>query len=1159
VRTIAVCLMCAFLLVFGSAAEAATARASFDKVVGAAKSAGPQAALASGPRKTGVILFNFSGDSSQPWSVEGARSEVFTASQSANTFYEEESYGTVSLTGDLHADGDVFGWFTINAPTGGCPYEAWVTKANEAATNAGMELGDYQNLIYMFPLQLSCPWSGLAGVNGGGGTMGASVPGGPVGVLINGDFGVGVVIHELGHAFGLWHAGSWTCSAGGIRVQISDSCAVSEYGDPFDAMGSASAARHNSAWNLARLGFLKPENIKTIEASGTYSMRSALHPTTEPTVLRIPRERTPNGDVTSWYYLEVRESGGVFESVSDATDTGVSIRIAPNPAGFSPETLLLDANPATSTFQDAPLAVGETFDGGPVQVKTLSAGGGSAAVTITLDEEAPTAPTGLTATGGPEQVQLQWSASSDNFGVKRYLVFRDGSEIGTTASIEFLDSPAPVGNHEYVVYTEDASGNRSPASGPATATAEPDEEPPTPPTNLVATEALEGVKLQWSASSDNAGVEQYVVFRDGRTIGTSESPSFTDALVSAGNHEYVVYAEDEAGNRSDASEPISLTVSAIQGPVCTGNSCSVVYRYSGAGATWTVPPGVSEASFVVEGAGGGGGTVSEGSVGGPGGSVTAKLKSLTSGQSLAVSVGGAGQSFPDGGGGGFNGGGLGTRGGGGGGFSKVELGAVLELLAGGGGGGGARGFNSVTERTPVGGVGGWGGEIGTVGTQGGSTTAYGATLGPGRGGRAGGSGGAGGVGGEVTGASTCPGGAVAGALGASGGSFAGGGGTDGAGGGGGGGYAGGGQGGGPAQDACGDVGGGGAGGGGSSFAASGLSATFDSGTRREDGQVMISYRNPITAAKHSYATQPGQELAVAASSGLLAGASGPDGAPLTPSVDVAPLHGSLTLHNNGSFAFTPSGGYAGADSFTYRVSGPSGDYATAQVTLTIGAPPSASISAPSAGGAYVLGQSVSTAFSCSEGAGGIGISSCVDSNGIKTGSGGFGHLDTSTTGPHTYTVTALSQDGLTGSTSIEYTVSPKSESQPPVEPPYAPPRPLFGIELSLSAQKESLRELLRTGKLTVTAGVNKAAKIALTGKTKLTIRTKHVAWAKSVEAFKVKTISFSRAGERQATLNLSKQGREALRGLSRAKLTIAGEATDSSAELQRRTVVLTLQ
>lgn len=1154
VRAVAACLACAFLLVLSSFVEAPTARAGFDKVVGAAKSTSPQAAaIAPGPRKVGVILINFSSDSREPWSVAGARSEVFTGFQSASAFYEEESYGAVSLTGDLRADGDVFGWFTLNTPTGGCPYQEWVKKADEAATNAGAELGGYQNLIYMFPFQVSCPWGGLAGVGGGGGPAGGN---GPVGALINGDNGVKDVIHELGHTFGLFHAASWTCTKGGVRVQISNNCTVNEYGDPFDAMGDDS--RHNSGWNLAKLGFLAAGNIETIETSGTYSMRSALHPTTDPTVLRIPRERAVDGDVTSWYYLEVRESGGVFESVADATDTGVSIRVAPAPAGLAPETLLLDANPATSTFQDAPLAVGETFNGGPVQVKTLSAGGGNAAVTITLDEEPPTAPSHLTATGGEEQVQLQWSASNDNFGIGRYRVFRDGSEVGTTTSTSFLDAPAPVGDHEYVVYAEDATGNLSAASDPATATAEPDEEPPTRPDNLTATVGTEGVQLEWTASSDNVGVENYVVFRDGGELASPADVGFLDPLASVGSHEYVVYAEDAVGNRSAASDPVATTVPGVSGPSCASSSCGVTFRYTGTTATWTVPPGVAKADFTVEGARGG--SDSPQSIFGRGAQIIATLGSLTAGDDATVSVGGAGKTDAEGGAGGFNGGGDGGLGGGGGGFSSVSLGSTLMLLAGGGGGKGAKGFNSIAETEPGGGGGGNGGKEGTRGSAGVATEAHGAQLGSGSGGTQGGEAGAGAAGGGVTGTSTCPGGASAGTAGASGVSFAGGGGVPAAGGGGGGGYVGGGQGGGAAGDACDDRAGSGGGGGGSSFAAAGITAKITSGFRRSDGQVSIAYANPITPGKRSYLTLPGQELVVPVESGLLSGASGPDGDSLTASVDSPPAHGSLTVNGDGSFTYVPTPGYTGADPFAYRLVDAAGDYATAQVTLTVAVPPTAEISEPVAGGTYVAGQTVSTAFSCSEGAGGTGMSSCADSNGIKTGSGGFGQLDTSTVGPHTYTVTALSKDGLTGSTSIDYTVTPKPGSPPPLaEPSYEPAKPLFGIELSLGAQKESLRELLRTGKLTVTAEVSKAAKVVLSGRAKLTVRAKRIAQAKSVEVFKAKTISFGEPSEKYDALTLSKRGREALQGLSKATLTIGAKATDASGEVAKRTVVLTLQ
>jgi hypothetical protein len=413
----------------------------------------PEAELVA-PRKVAVLLIKFPGDAAQPWPLGKTREEVFTGEMSANTFFQEESYGRIALAGKVSPEGDVFGWFTLHPPTGGCEPETWDVEAREAAEDAGISLTGYDHIVYVSTFQLSCPWLGLASL--GGGTAN-----------INGTLGgVHVISHELGHNLLLNHAGSWSCTKGGARVQISDSCVTSEYGDVFDVMGNV-GTRHSSAWNLRKLGVISlANNIETVTADGTYALKAALTATPAPKVLRIARANSPPGGIVSWYYLEIRQMGGLFENVNDATMDGVSIRATAE--GSSPETLLIDCNPATATFADAPLPVGHTFSDGDVHVTVLSAGGGTASVSIGfgafVDSEAPTAPTALSASQDATGVKLQWSASDDNVDVTRYVVFRDGSEIGTTPTTAFTDANATMGLHAYTVYAEDEAGNRSPGS-----------------------------------------------------------------------------------------------------------------------------------------------------------------------------------------------------------------------------------------------------------------------------------------------------------------------------------------------------------------------------------------------------------------------------------------------------------------------------------------------------------------------------------------------------------------------------------------------------------------------------------------------------------------------------------------------------------------------
>jgi len=685
--------------------------------------------------------------------------------------------------------------------------------------------------------------------------------------------------------------------------------------------------------------------------------------------------------------------------------------------------------------------------------------------------------------------------------------------------------------------------------------AEIDEEPPSAPTDLTATPEVEGVQLSWHAGQDNLGIDHYLVYRDGSKLDevAGGATSFLDSFAAAGEHAYVLYAEDEAGNLSAASESASATLGPIMGPACVSDSCTVSFWSSGAEAPWAVPAGIGQADFSVEGAQGGDSTPATGL----GARIEATLGPLGAGEETIVSVGGMGGSRAEGGAGGFGGGGNGTLGGGGGGYSSVKIGSTLMLLAAGGGGSGVPGFDVFSEEAPLGGGGGQGSQYGTPGFEGASMQANGVTLGGGGGGKGSDEAGAGGAGGELSGTSSCAGGASAGVPGAAGSSLAGGGDAPGAGGGGGGGYVGGGQGGGGASDECGNTAGSGGGGGGSSFAAPGLAATVTGGIKRGYGRVSIAYSNPIAVITHNYIVQPGTQRHVIARFGVLRRASAPEGVPLIASVVTPPTHGFLDLEADGSLYYSANPGYLGVDSFAFKATDPWGDYATGQANFIVALAPTASITQPAEGGSYVVGESVPTSFSCHEGKGGTGMSSCADSNGIETNSGGFGHLDTSTAGTHEYTVTAVSKDLLTSSTSIKYTVTPKPE--PPASPrePAPEPKPPLGVELSLG--KESLRELLRTERLVVTAAVNREAKVVLAGKAKLPSRATHAGEVKAVRVFRQTSVSFGEPGRRETVLTLSKRGREALRILPEVRLTIVGRATDAAREMAKRTVVLTLR
>jgi chitodextrinase len=127
-------------------------------------------------------------------------------------------------------------------------------------------------------------------------------------------------------------------------------------------------------------------------------------------------------------------------------------------------------DPAGTSFTDTGLESGTsyTYTVAAVDAAGNASAPSSAATGTTAaapDTQAPTAPTGLSASAGSTTVQLTWTAATDNVGVTGYIVFRNDVQVGTSTSAGYHDSGLTASTaYTYYVKARDAAGNQSAAS-----------------------------------------------------------------------------------------------------------------------------------------------------------------------------------------------------------------------------------------------------------------------------------------------------------------------------------------------------------------------------------------------------------------------------------------------------------------------------------------------------------------------------------------------------------------------------------------------------------------------------------------------------------------------------------------------------------------------
>ena len=73
-------------------------------------------------------------------------------------------------------------------------------------------------------------------------------------------------------------------------------------------------------------------------------------------------------------------------------------------------------------------------------------------------------------------------------------------------------------------------------------------------------EASGDVTLSWDASTDNVGVTEYQVLRNGVEIGVTPTPGFVVPAPAVGSHWYQVRARDAAGNEGNKTAPVRVDI-----------------------------------------------------------------------------------------------------------------------------------------------------------------------------------------------------------------------------------------------------------------------------------------------------------------------------------------------------------------------------------------------------------------------------------------------------------------------------------------------------------------------------------------------------------------------------------------------------------------------
>jgi len=352
----------------------------------------PVTPAAVGPKRAVVLLYRFV-DGPKPLTTPGrAKQLVFgRGRESVASMWKHESNGQLTLTGEVVSETMPADW----------PY-AW-SDCTDAARLAMTNHLVAQHPGYDYYL-FNGPVYGCNNIAGQ-----ATMPGSLSWYYVKLD--ASVLWHELGHNLGLHHAGLLYCEQRtewmAPPVFVGPGCTTNEYGDWNNVMGSRGNCAY-SAWQRMVAGWTVDKATLTADATVQVRARN-LAANGTPQVIVLPGAAP--GQYGGSYFLDWRTAD--YSACKTKRDTGLQIRIAPNPPATATLSRIVDANKHGKTVYDMFLPVGETMrdsvTGTAITLDAVDKRSGVATVTVRFNTPPPPPPpppppTSVSVIGGQLQV-----------------------------------------------------------------------------------------------------------------------------------------------------------------------------------------------------------------------------------------------------------------------------------------------------------------------------------------------------------------------------------------------------------------------------------------------------------------------------------------------------------------------------------------------------------------------------------------------------------------------------------------------------------------------------------------------------------------------------------------------------------------------------------